>query len=116
MKKKQTLAMLLAVAMVLSMPVGAYAEELDGVENSAGLVEPYIADKEAPVLHDIQIDKTSVNAGENITITIDATDDLSNTTLKFLICQISKILVLFFIIKKIEKNIDGVLVKKIHFL
>ena len=78
MKKKQTLAMLLAVAMVLSMPVGVYAEELDGVENSAGLVEPYIADKEAPVLHDIQIDKTSVNAGENITITIDATDDLSN--------------------------------------
>lgn len=78
MKKKQTLAMLLAAAMVLSMPVGAYAEELDEVENSAGLVEPYIADKEAPVLHDIQIDKTSVNAGENITITIDATDDLSN--------------------------------------
>ena len=38
MKKKQTLAMLLAVAMVLSMTVGVYAEELDGVENSAGLV------------------------------------------------------------------------------
>ena len=28
MKKKQTLAVLLAAAMVLSMPVGAYAEEL----------------------------------------------------------------------------------------
>ena len=29
MKKKQTLAVLLAAAMVLSMPVGVYAEELD---------------------------------------------------------------------------------------
>lgn len=31
MKKKQTLAMLLAAAMVLSMPVGAYAEDRKSV-------------------------------------------------------------------------------------
>ena len=77
MKKKQTLAMLLAAAMVLSMPVGAYAEELDGVENSAGLVEPYIVDSEAPKLNGMTLSNDSVNAGEELTITVDATDEIS---------------------------------------
>ena len=77
MKKKQTLAVLLAAAMVLSMPVGAYAEELDGVENSAGLVEPYIVDSEAPKLNGMTLSNDSVNAGEELTITVDATDEIS---------------------------------------
>ena len=77
MKKKQTLAMLLAAAMVLSMPVGAYAEELDGVENSAGLVEPYIVDSEAPKLNGITLSSETVQAGENLTVTITAVDDLT---------------------------------------
>ena len=77
MKKKQTLAVLLAAAMVLSMPVGAYAEELDGVENSAGLVEPYIVDSEAPKLNGITLSSETVQAGENLTVTITAVDDLT---------------------------------------
>ena len=77
MKKKQTLAVLLAAAMVLSMPVGVYAEELDGVENSAGLVEPYIVDSEAPKLNGITLSSETVQAGENLTVTITAVDDLT---------------------------------------
>ena len=77
MKKKQTLAMLLAAAMVLSMPVGAYAEELDEVENSAGLVEPYIVDTEAPKLNGMTLSSDSVKGGEELTITVDATDEIS---------------------------------------
>ncbi len=77
MKKKQTLAVLLAAAMVLSMPVGAYAEELDGVENSAGLVEPYIVDSEAPKLNGMTLSSDSVKGGEELTITVDATDEIS---------------------------------------
>ena len=59
MKKKQTLAVLLAAAMVLSMPVGAYAEELDVEENASSLVEPYAEDAEAPKLIDIKTDNLS---------------------------------------------------------
>ena len=77
MKTKQILAMLLAAAMVLSMPLGAYAEKIDTGVDPSGLVRPYVADVTAPVLHDIQIDNTLVNAGDNITITIDASDDIS---------------------------------------
>ena len=63
MKKKQTLAMFLAAAMVLSMPVGAYAEELDVEGNASSLVEPYISDSEAPELTGITISDTQVEAG-----------------------------------------------------
>ena len=77
MKKKQTLAVLLAAAMVLSMPVGAYAEELDGEENSASLVEPYAEDSEAPNLKGLSVSSDTVKAGEKLTVTITATDDLS---------------------------------------
>ena len=77
MKKKQTLAVLLAAAMVLSMPVGAYAEELDGEENSAGLVEPYVVDVTAPTINRISADKTELKAGETTKIRIEADDDVS---------------------------------------
>ena len=77
MKKKQTLAVLLAAAMVLSMPVGTYAEELDGEENSASLVEPYAEDSEAPNLKGLSVSSDTVKAGEKLTVTITATDDLS---------------------------------------
>ena len=83
MKKKQTLAMLLAAAMVLSMPVGAYAEELDVEENASSLVEPYAEDAEAPKLIDIKLSSNTVNAGESLTVTVNVTDNLSG----FALCQ-----------------------------
>ena len=83
MKKKQTLAVLLAAAMVLSMPVGAYAEELDVEENASSLVEPYAEDAEAPKLIDIKLSSNTVNAGETLTVTVNVTDNLSG----FALCQ-----------------------------
>ena len=83
MKKKQTLAVLLAAAMVLSMPVGAYAEELDVEENASSLVEPYAEDAEAPKLIDIKLSSNTVNAGESLTVTVNVTDNLSG----FALCQ-----------------------------
>ena len=77
MKKKQTLAVLLAAAMVLSMPVGVYAEELDGEENSAGLVEPYVVDITAPTISKISAERTELKAGETTNIVIEADDDIS---------------------------------------
>ena len=77
MKHKQTLAMLLAAAMVLSMPLGAYAQGTAEGENSTDSVQPYVADTEAPKVNRISIDKTNLKAGETATVTIEASDDVS---------------------------------------
>ena len=77
MKHKQTLAMLLAAAMVLSMPLGAYAQGTGEEENSTDLVQPYVVDTEAPKVNRISIDKTNLKAGETATVTIEASDDVS---------------------------------------
>ena len=79
MKKKQTLAMLLAAAMVLSMPVGAYAEELlpgqgQEIELSSGAGTP---DYESPKLLQVRVNETSVEVGGEVVIAITATDDVS---------------------------------------
>ena len=77
MKHKQTLAMLLAAAMVLSMPLGAYAQGTAEGENSTDSVQPYVADTEAPKVNRISIDKTNLKAGETAKVTIEASDDVS---------------------------------------
>ncbi len=64
MKHKQTLAMLLAAAMVLSMPLGAYAQGTAEEENSTDSVQPYVADTQAPTISKISIDKINLKAGE----------------------------------------------------
>ena len=77
MKHKQTLAMLLAAAMVLSMPLGAYAQGTAEEENPTDLVQPYVVDTEAPTVSKISIDKTNLKAGETAKVTIEASDDVS---------------------------------------
>lgn len=79
MKKKQTLAVLLAAAMVLSMPVGVYAEELLPVqEQQQQEIELFgTPDADAPVLNGVSIDKTEVKAGESFTLTLDVTEKIS---------------------------------------
>ena len=77
MKHKQTLAMLLAAAMVLSMPLGAYAQGTAEGENSTDSMQPYVVDTEAPKVNRISIDKTNLKAGETATVTIEASDDVS---------------------------------------
>ena len=81
MKKKQTLALLLAAAMVLSMPVGVYAEELDVEENASSLVEPYVVDITAPTISKISAERTELKAGERTNIVIEADDDISGLDL-----------------------------------
>ncbi|MEE0212179.1 MAG: hypothetical protein UEP78_09000 [Negativibacillus sp.] len=78
MKHKQTLAMLLAAAMVLSMPLGAYADEMKPVQDEQAMMELYgTPDYEAPVLHSISVDKETVKPGETLTFTLNVTDDVS---------------------------------------
>ena len=77
MKHKQMLAMLLAAAMVLSMPLGAYAQGTAEEENPTDLVQPYVVDTEAPTVSKISIDKTNLKAGETAKVTIEASDDVS---------------------------------------
>ena len=77
MKHKQTLAMLLAAAMVLSMPLGAYAQGTAEEENPTDLVQPYVVDNKAPALNSIELSDETVNAGGTLTVTVDAKDDLS---------------------------------------
>ena len=77
MKHKQTLAMLLAAAMVLSMPLGAYAQGTAEGENSTDSVQPYVVDTEAPTISKISLSKTEVDAGETIIVTIEGKDDVS---------------------------------------
>lgn len=78
MKHKQTLAMLLAAAMVLSMPLGAYADEMKPVQDEQAMMELYgTPDYEAPVLHSISVDKETVQQGESLTFTLNVTDDVS---------------------------------------
>ena len=77
MKHKQTLAMLLAAAMVLSMPLGAYAQGTAEGENSTDSVQPYVVDNKAPVLNSIKLSDETVNAGGTLTVTIDAEDDMT---------------------------------------
>ena len=76
MKHKRIVSMLLAAFMTLSMPLSGYAEKT--VEHGASTeVTPYVADTQAPVLNNISISATEVQAGESLTVTIDATDDNS---------------------------------------
>ena len=78
MKHKQTLAMLLAAAMVLSMPLGAYADEMKPVQDEQAMMELYgTPDYEAPVLNSISVDKETVQQGESLTFTLNVTDDVS---------------------------------------
>lgn len=77
MKHKQTLAMLLAAAMVLSMPLGAYAQGTAEGENSTDSVQPYVVDTEAPTISKISLDKTEINAGESLKVSIEGKDNLS---------------------------------------
>ena len=78
MKHKQTLAMLLAAAMVLSMPLGAYADEMKPVQDEQAMMELYgTPDYEAPVLNSISVDKETVKPGETLTFTLNVTDDVS---------------------------------------
>ena len=77
MKHKQTLAMLLAAAMVLSMPLGAYAQGTAEEENSTDSVQPYVVDTEAPTISKISLDKTEINAGESLKVSIEGKDNLS---------------------------------------
>ena len=81
MKKKQTLAVLLAAAMVLSMPVGTYAEELDVEENASSLVESYVVVITAPTISKISAERTELKAGERTNIVIEADDDISGLDL-----------------------------------
>lgn len=81
MKHKQTLAMLLAAAMVLSMPLGAYADEMKPVQDEQAMMELYgTPDYEAPVLHSISVDKETVKPGETLTFTLNVTDDVSGVS------------------------------------
>ena len=81
MKHKQTLAMLLAAAMVLSMPLGAYAQGTAEGENSTDSVQPYVVDTEAPTISKISLSKTEVDAGETIIVTIEGTVSYTHLTL-----------------------------------
>ena len=83
MKKKQTLAVLLAAAMVLSMPVGAYAEELLPVqEQQQQEIELFgTPDSQAPELKKVSVDKETVQAGETLIVTLNITDDVSEVRL-----------------------------------
>ena len=97
MKTKRILSMMLAGLMVVSLTVSSmslavYADETETQLNESPSVSqenqgeapagdysnmPLIEDFEAPVLHSISIDKTEVATGEEITLTVEATDDLS---------------------------------------
>lgn len=77
MKKKQMLAMLLAALMTLSVPLVAFAEGEPTDPNTADLIQPCIADDKAPLLKSITLSSETVNAGDTLTITVDAEDDLS---------------------------------------
>ena len=85
MKKKQMLAMLLAALMTLSVPLVAFAEGEPTDPNTANLIQPCIADDKAPVLKSITLSSETVNAGDTLTITVDAEDDLSGVQ----VCQVS---------------------------
>ena len=83
MKKKQTLAVLLAAAMVLSMPVGVYAEELTPEQGQQQQeVELFgTPDSQAPELKKVSVDKETVQAGETLIVTLNITDDVSEVRL-----------------------------------
>ena len=74
MNYKKILSLLLAASMAVSMPINVFAvQPVTETENQTE-VEPYIADGEAPVLKGVTISDTEVNAGESLTVTIDAED------------------------------------------
>ena len=77
MKKKQMLAMLLAALMTLSVPLVAFAEGEPTDPNAADLVQPCAVDVTAPTISKVSIDKTEVNAGETVKVSIEGTDNLS---------------------------------------
>lgn len=77
MNYKKMLSLLLAASMAVSMPINVFATQPVTETENQTEIEPYIADGEAPVLTGIEIDKTSVSAGDSVTLTITATDNLS---------------------------------------
>lgn len=74
MNYKKILSLLLAASMAVSMPINVFAAQPVTETENQTEVEPYIADGEAPVLKGATISDTEVNAGESLTITIDAED------------------------------------------
>ena len=77
MKKKQMLAMLLAALMTLSVPIVAFAEGEPTNPNTADLIQPYVVDVTAPILKSVTLSSETVNAGETLTVKIDAKDDIT---------------------------------------
>ena len=67
MNYKKILSLLLAASMAVSMPINVFATQPVIETENQTKVEPYIADGEAPVLTGIEIDKTSVSAGDSVT-------------------------------------------------
>ena len=74
MNYKKILSLLLAASMTVSMPINVFATQPVTETENQTEVEPYIADGEAPVLKGVTISDTEVNAGESLTVTIDAED------------------------------------------
>ena len=72
MKKKQFAAFLLSGLLVLNTAIPAFAEGM--TEQTA---ETYKVDTTAPVVTAVSLDKTTANAGETLTLSIKASDDVS---------------------------------------
>ena len=85
-RRKKAFSLFLSAAMVISLPLNAFASETNENENE---VKPYLQpDVTPPVLHSVIIDKNKqeVRPGDIITIHLDATDDFSgikNTMVSF---------------------------------
>lgn len=73
--RKKLLSMVLAAAMILSVPLSGFAQNpLNNVDSPVPYLQP---DTTPPVLHSVSAEKTEVKAGESIFITVDAEDDIS---------------------------------------
>lgn len=68
------LAFILAALMTTSMTTIAFAAQ--PVENQAD-TNPYVEDSEPPVVTGVSLDKTTIKAGETVTLTLDAHDNIS---------------------------------------
>lgn len=73
--RKKLLSMVLAAAMILSVPLSGFAQNpLNNVDSPVPYLQP---DTTPPVLHSVSAEKTEVKAGESIFITVDAEDDVT---------------------------------------
>ena len=82
-RRKKAFSLFLSAAMVISLPLNAFASETNENENE---VKPYLQpDVTPPVLHSVIIDKNKqeVRPGDIITIHLDATDDFSGIKYKW---------------------------------